>query len=72
MLAVPALTAVTTPVLELTVALAVLLLDHVPVPDALARVVVPPGKHKLAKPVFALGIALTVTMVVLAQPSELV
>ena len=66
------MTAVTTPVLEFTVALAVLLLDHIPVPEALVRVVVPLGKHKLAKPVFALGIAFTVTTVVLAQPSELV
>jgi hypothetical protein len=67
-LALPAFTPVTTPVL-LTVAIPVLLLVHVPL--AFVRAVVA-AWHKSAVPVMADGNAVTVTTVVLKQPAATV
>ena len=64
---VPALMPVTTPVPDTTVAIAVLLLLHVPPPVALANVVVEPS-HTLAVPVFAAGPDVTFTVCVREQP----
>jgi hypothetical protein len=58
---VPALTPVTTPVLISTVALAVLLLLHVPLPELLSAVVAP--THTLVLPVIDPTVELTVTSV---------
>jgi hypothetical protein len=68
MVAVPAdAPAVTSPVDAPTVAIAVLLLVHVPVVGVLASVVVCPT-HTDAVPVIAVGEASTVTMVLIEQP----
>jgi hypothetical protein len=64
-LALPALTPVTTPVL-VTVAIPVLLLLQVPLPPLRAVVA---AWHKSAVPVMAAGNAVTVTTVVLKQPA---
>ena len=62
----PAATPVTTPVVELTVAFAVLLLAHTPLPASLSMVVWP--THTLAVPDIDAGNGLTVTTVVVIQP----
>jgi hypothetical protein len=59
--------AVTMPVPEPIVALAVLLLLHVPLPDASVRVKVPPGQTG-ELPVMSEGRLLTVTTTVAMQP----
>ena len=67
MLAVPALTPVTNPVLEPIVAMPVLPLLHVPPVVALARVDVVPA-HIAVAPVIAAGSGFTVIIVVVIQP----
>jgi hypothetical protein len=63
---VPAATPYTTPLVACIVAVAVLLLLHVP-PPVLVRVVVEPG-HTFAVPVIAGGAEITVTRDVAIQP----
>jgi hypothetical protein len=69
MIAVPAVTPVTTPVNEPTVATAVLLLLQLPPGEDEVRVVVSPT-HTLAAPLIVPGPAFTVTTVVAKQPVE--
>ena len=59
-------TPVTTPVAGFTVAIAVLLLLHVPVPEASVKTSVAPG-HIGVVPVIVGGIAITLTVVVAIQ-----
>lgn len=66
MVALPPVTPVTIPVDEPTVAIAVLLLAHVPPPASLRVVVLP--AHTVATPVIAPGSGLTVTVVIRMQP----
>jgi len=66
-LAVPAATPVTMPDADPTVAFVVALLAHVPPPEVLARVVMPPAHIELL-PVFAGSAAFTVTVAYLAHP----
>jgi len=68
MVLVPAVTPVTTPVLETTVATPVALLDHVPDDVASLRVVDPAPMHALRFPAIAAGDGLTEAVTVLAQP----
>jgi hypothetical protein len=70
MFAVPTFKPVTTPVLRPTLAIDELPVVHVPAPAALLRVVVA-VLHKLAVPLLAPGIVLTVTTAVDAQPPAL-
>jgi hypothetical protein len=63
MMALPDATPLTTPVDEPTVAMAVLLLDHVPPLAVLVSVVEPPTQATAVPPI-ATGAALTVTTVV--------
>ena len=67
MVALPAATPVTVPVPEPMVAIEVLLLVHVDVPEASASVVLPPT-HTEAMPVIADGSGLTVNTAVAVQP----
>ena len=71
MVAVPAVTPVTVPVAEPTVALEVLLLLHVPLPVASVNVVVSPI-HTAPVPVIPEGTELTVIVVAAVQPAPLV
>ena len=66
MVAVPPDTPVTIPVPKLMAATAVLLLLHVPPPASLKAVVDP--AQRIAVPVIADGVRLTVTTVVVRQP----
>ncbi len=66
MVAAPVVTPVTTP--PATVAIAVLLLLHVP-PDALCVSAIPMPTHMLAGPLIAAGAAITVTDTEVAQPA---
>ncbi len=71
MAALPAVTPVTTPV-DPTVAVAVLLLLHVPGVVASVRLVVAPFAHTLNVPVMPEGRALTDTLAVILQPVGIV
>ncbi len=64
---VPPAIPVITPVEEPTVATAVLLLVHVPLPAASVKVIVDPAQTGVL-PEIAAGRALTVTVVVVIQP----
>lgn len=66
MVAVPAPTPVTTP-LASTLAMLLLLLDHVPPPVVLLNVVVLPG-HTVLPPLIAAGLASIVATLVVRQP----
>lgn len=70
MVQVPAETPVTTPVPEITVATAVLLLDHVPPEFGLPKVVLLPA-HTVADPVIAPGVWFTVTTEPTGDPHPL-
>lgn len=67
-MAVPAATPVTTPDEDPTVAIAVLLLDHVPLPET-DKVVVWPTQTAV-RPVIPEGMGLTVIVLVAEQPAN--
>ena len=71
MVATPALTPVTTPLLLFTVAVPVAALLHVPPPVVVVSVAVPPT-HTAAIPLIAAGTAYTVTIFTDAQPAVVV